>query len=623
VEADNYAEACRAAFRALSGLFGRDRLDAYSGRYASKDLVASIGFTGLEIKPSEAFSLAFMAAMASLAIVAMAGMAAFALGLMDTAMAVVLVICGGVLPLLVYVYVGEYPKRRAAYMKVHSLGDVPEVISYIVMAMKLTPNIELALKFAASNSKRQLAKDVKKLMWGLQARAYDSLDMALGAFAEEWGGYSEHFKRAIFLIKSAADERDEAMRTITLNRALDVVLAGTKGLMQSFSNALHSPTLILYSIFVMVPLALVAMLPAAAIIGLRVNSLELALLYDGLFPLATLVYAHSILMKRPAAFTPPDIPAIKQGLPRWAWAIIACAVGAATASLYFFPAGLPVAGSIFLAWGATAAISIYCLGVYTPYKKLRDDLKRMEDEFADSLFMLGRRISEGRSPEDGFAYTAAMTAGTPVGKAYARAAYNIRCLRTTLSDAVLSPEYGAFSDVYSDRIRATVSMLVESSGKSGEVAGNSVVRLADHLKELQSIEDDVRKMLYTMTSMLKTTCMVFAPFIGGITLALSRSVSEVVARTMAGLSEMPEGARQYFPMMPEFSAPLVSGDEFVLIIGLYVIMLVIILLRFVDGIEHGDDRYEFMYSVGTVLPVAMAVFTITTAFADSAFGTMF
>jgi hypothetical protein len=607
----------------LTSLVGPDKLDAYSNRYASKSLIASIGFAGLEIKPSEAFSLAFIAAMASLAVVAMVGMAALAMGLMDSAMAALLVICGGMVPLLVYVYVGEYPKRRAAYMKVHSLGDVPEVISYIVMAMKLNPNIELALKFAAANSKRQLAKDVKKLMWDLQIRAYDSLDMALGAFADEWGEYSEHFKRAVFLIKSATSEREEAMRTIALNRALDVVLQGTKSLMQSFSSALHSPTLMLYSIFVMVPLALVAMLPAAAIVGLRVNALELALLYDGLFPLATLVYAHSILMKRPAAFTPPDIPPMTQAIPRWAWALIALAGGVVVSSLYFFPTGLPIAGSIFLAWGITTAISAYCLGVYTPYKKMRDDLKKMEDEFADSLFILGRRISEGKSPEDGFAYAAAMTAGSTVGKAYARAAYNIRCLRTTLRDAVLSPEYGAFSDVYSDRIRATISMLVESSGKSGEVAGNSVVRLADHLKELQSIEDDIRKMLYTMTSMLKTTCMVFAPFIGGITLALSQSVSEVVAHTLSGLNEMPESARQYFPMMPDFSAPLVTNDQFVLIIGLYIIMLVIILLRFVDGIEHGDDRYEFMYSVGTVLPIAMAVFTITTAFANSAFGTMF
>ena len=61
----------------------------------------------------------------------------------------------------------------------------------------------------------------------------------------------------------------------------------------------------------------------------------------------------------------------------------------------------------------------------------------------------------------------------------------------------------------------------------------------------------------------------------------------------------------------------------VMVLFLYVIMLVIILLRFVGGIENGDDRYEFMYSVGTVLPVAMAVFTLTTALANTAFGGMF
>jgi hypothetical protein len=618
-----YIEACRASFRLLSSIFGGEKIDAYSNRYASSGLVASIGFAGLELRPSEVFSLGFLAAMAALALVAMTGVSAFAMGLMDTPMAILVVVCGGAVPLLVYVYVGEYPRRRAAYMKVHSLGDVPEVISYIVMAMKLNPNIELALKFAATNSKRQLAKDVKKLMWDLQIRAYDSMDVALGSFADECGGYSEHFKRAIFLIKSSTSEREEAMRTITLNRALDVVLQGTKGLMQSFSGELHSPTLILYSIFVMVPLAMVAMLPAAAIVGLRVNALELALLYDALFPMATLVYAHSILMKRPAAFAPPDIPEARQALPRWAWALLAGAAGAGVSSLYFFSPGLPVAGSIFLAWGLTAAISVYCLGVYAPYKRTRDEIKKMEEEFADSLFILGRRISEGKSPEDGFAYAAAMTAGSGVGKAYARAAYNIRCLRTTLWEAVLSPEFGAFSDVYSDRIRATIGMLVDSSSKSGEVAGNSVVRLADHLKELQSIEGEIKKMLYTMTSMLKTTCTVFAPFIGGITLALSQSISDVVAHTLTNLSDMPESARQYFPMVPEFSAPLVSNDQFVLIIGLYVIMLVIILLRFVGGIEHGDDRYEFMYSVGTVLPIAMAVFTLTTALANTAFGGMF
>ena len=255
---------------------GGERIDGYSDRYASQDLVASISFTGMDTSSLRGilacifYGARFLARRSP-----STGIAALFLGFVDTAMAAMLVLCWGIVPLLVFVYVGEYPKRRAAYMKVHSLGDVPEVISYIVMSMKLNPNIERAFKFAAMNSKRQLARDTKKLMWDLQIRAYDSMDDALDAFANG-GEYSEHFKRAIFLIKSSTCEREEAMRTITLNRALDVVLQGTKGLMQSFSSSLHSPTLILYSIFVMVPLALVAMLPAAAIVGLKVNALELS-----------------------------------------------------------------------------------------------------------------------------------------------------------------------------------------------------------------------------------------------------------------------------------------------------------------------------------------------------------
>ena len=621
---DAYSNACRLSYRALSAITTRERIEGYSERYASKDLVASLGFTGMDTIPCEVFSLSFIMALASFTAIAFSGIAALFLKLADSSTAAVLVLCMGIVPLLVFIYVSEYPKRRAAYMKVHSLGDVPEVISYIVMSMKLNPNIERAFRFAAMNLKRQLARDTQKLMWDLQIRAYDSLDDALDAFANGWK-YGEHFKRSIFLIKSATCEREEAMRTIALNRALDVVLKGTKGLMQAFSSSLHAPTLILYSVFVMVPLALVAMLPAASVVGLKVNALELALLYDVLFPLVTLLYAHSILMKRPAAFAPPDIPDDHPLLsgPKWAWAILSAGCGLAAASLYaIVPDGLlPISNTIFLLWGMVAAVSVYCIGVYSPYKKLRDEIVSMEVEFADSLFILGRRMAEGKSPEDGFAYTAAMVSGSTIGRAYAGTAFNIRCLRSTLYDAVLG-EHGAFSDVYSDRIRATIGMLVESSVRSGEVAGSSVVRLADHLKELQEIEDEIRKMLFTMTSMLRTTCIVFAPFIGGITLALSQSVTEVVGQTLSGLQDMPESARAYFPMMPEFGAPLVSPGAFVLIVGLYVILLVVILLRFVDGIEHGDDRYELMYGIGRTLPISMVVFTMTTMIANVMFGSM-
>jgi len=123
---------------------------------------------------------------------------------------------------------------------------------------------------------------------------------ALGAFAGEWGEYSEHFKRAIFLIKSSTSEREEAMRTITLNRALDVVLQGTQ--------RAHAVLFQRAALADAHPVFYFRHGPAARwwrcctrrrLIGLKVNALELALLYDVLFPMATLVYAHSILLKGP------------------------------------------------------------------------------------------------------------------------------------------------------------------------------------------------------------------------------------------------------------------------------------------------------------------------------------
>jgi hypothetical protein len=622
-----YVCAGRLSFAALSRIAGREWLAGYAERHYSEELVDSLGFAGMEMEAAEVLSLALVAAVSALLVVLLAGYAAVAAGMLDGPTVALLVVCAGILPLLTFLYVGEYPKRHAAYMRVHSLGDVPEVVSYIVMSMKLNPNMERAMAFTVRNSRRQLARDVRKLLWDLQIRAYDSLDEALAAFADRCGVYGEHFKRAMFLVKSSTCERDEAMRTIALNRALDVVLNGTKSLMAGFMATLHAPTLILYSIFVMVPLALVAMLPAAAVVGLRVNAVQLFLLYDLLFPLVTLLYAHAILMRRPAAFAPPDVPDDRrpgQGFSRWTWAAISVLAGASICALgqYMPPDTLPFQQSDFVIWGMAAAISIYCYCTSLPCKKARDEIRTMEAEFADSLFVLGRRMSEGRPPEEGFAYTARMVSGTAIGKAYARAAYNIRCLRSTLHDAVLDPGYGAFAEVYSGRIRATVSMLIETSAMSGEIAGSSIIRIADHLKELQEVEDEIRKMLYTMTSMLKMTCSVFAPFIAGVTLALSGAVAGIATRMAVDMQEMPEAARSYFAVVPQFTAPAVSMADFTLIVGVYVILLVIILLRFVDGIEHGDDVQEFMYSVGRTLPVAVAVFSVSTAVSGLLFNGM-
>ena len=538
-----------------------------------------------------------------------------------------------IIPLIVLCYLSEYVKIKAGFMKISSLGDIPEILSYIIMSMKLVPNLEHAVLFAARNSERPLATDLKKLTWDLNLRLYSSMDDALLSFADLWGRNSEYFKRSLHLIKSSTAEPDEAQRVITLNRALDISLEGTETLMESFAAKLKTPSYVLYSIFILIPLALVALLPAVTVVGMKPEITDLVLLYDFVFPVLAAVYSEYILMQRPVAFIPrhipdshPDLADIKQKK-RFAIlsGVLVCVLTAPLGYLLLAagnPGGIvsttPLGGYLLpalpLVVGGTAGISIYLYFSSIPYKKIRDRIKQMEQEFADSLFVLGRRISEGKAPEEAFAHTARTMEGSKIGEAFEEISMNLVSMRTNLKDAIFDDEFGAFRHVYSERIRNTMLLFTESVHKNHEAAGASIVKLADHLKELSAVEERIKSSLYDVTSTMRSTAAIFAPLIAGITLALSEvitkilnQVAERVSRVPADLSGMP------VEISPESFSQSIPPDQFLLAIGVYVVLISAILTRFAGAIEYGGDRMQLKYDLSCMLPITVLIFAVSAA----------
>jgi hypothetical protein len=508
------------------------------------------------------------------------------------------------------------------------------------MSMKLVPNLEHAVLFAARNSERPLATDLKKLTWDLNLRLYNSMDDALLSFADLWGRNSEYFKRSLHLIKSSTAEPDEAQRVITLNRALDISLEGTESLMEAFAEKLKTPSYILYSIFILIPLALVALLPAVTVVGMKPKTTDLVLLYDFVFPLLAAVYSEYILMQRPVAFAPRKIPDTHPELAdirqKKSIAILTgTLVCALTAPLGYLllasgnPGGIvsttPLEGYILpalpLVIGGTAGLSIYLYFSSLPYKKIRDRIKQMEQEFADSLFVLGRRISEGKAPEEAFAHTARTMEGSKIGEAYEGISMNLLSMRTNLKDAVFDEEFGAFRHIYSERIRNTMLLFTESVHKNHEAAGASIIKLADHLKELSDVEERIRRSLYDVTSTMRTTAAIFAPLIAGITLALSEvitkilnQVAERVSRVPADLSGMP------VEISPETFSQSIPPDQFLLAIGVYIVLISAILTRFAGAIEYGGERAQLKYDLACMLPVTVIIFAVSAAASRVIFG---
>lgn len=268
----------------------------------------AITFTGIDIEPFESTLLSYAGAVITLLLLLLLNLILFQITTYSSTTLILISLITITFPFIVFTYLNNYIIVHSEFMKIRSLGDIPEVLSYIVMSMKMVPNMEHSILFAATNSNRPLAHDLKKVLWSLHVRLYNSMDDAVIEFSEMWGKNSEYFKRALHLIKSSTNETDEAQRIIVLNRALDIVLDGTKNIMEIFASRLKTPTYILYSIFILIPLALVALLPAVTVVGWRFNIVTLILFYNIVLPIATFVYGEYILMQRPAAFLPQRIP---------------------------------------------------------------------------------------------------------------------------------------------------------------------------------------------------------------------------------------------------------------------------------------------------------------------------
>ena len=71
-------------------------------------------------------------------------------------------------------------------------------------------------------------------------------------------------------------------------------------------------------------------------------------------------------------------------------------------------------------------------------------------------------------------------------------------------------------------------LFVEGTQKSQRAVSASLIRIADHLKQLQEVEKKIKDMLYELTSTLRSTVTVFAPLIAGVTLAITTLISTIL-----------------------------------------------------------------------------------------------
>ncbi|MXV63271.1 secretion system protein [Natronorubrum sp. JWXQ-INN-674] len=476
------------------------------------------------------------------------------------------------------------PHLQAALRRTEALGDTPNLIGRAVLRMQVQPALESAVRFAADTGRGPLATSLNAHI----DRSMGTADTGLLSFAEEWSEWFPALRRSSHLLATAQDAPD-GERARTLDRALSAVLNGTRNQMADFTASIRAPTTALFAFGIMIPLALIALVPAVPMVGFSVNIWIIVLLYNVVLPAGLVAASLWLLVRRPVAFPPPKVSHDHSDVPdrlrlRGLWGVLAGLCGYAITTT-IGPAHLaPVIG---LGLG----LGVGLLAVFQPILKVRNYVRDIEEHLTDALYIVGRQVAEGESVESAVEL-AAERVPAETGEVFEHAAGVQRRLHAGVEAAFLG-EYGALRDVPSPRARGTAALLAIAADE-GKPAGRAIVSMADHLEELDEVEAKTKRSLEQVTGTLDNTAAYFGPLVAGATVAMAAMMS---SEDMVNTADVDAAA---FP-----------AESLGIVVGVYLVTLCFVLVPLSIALRYGVDRALFGYHIGRALVSSTVLYGVS------------
>ena len=484
---------------------------------------------------------------------------------------------------------------------------------------------------------------------------YRSMEEGLDDIAYRWGSFSDHFKRALMLIRSSVIEIDEAKRNAMLDKAVTDVTSGMRDDMAGYVRDMKQPSIYLYYLGVLLPLMLIIMLPIGSVMAklpLAQTPYMIGLYIIGI-PLFTFIFARSIIQKRPPVYEAPAIPDTYPGLPPrgnmmlgktsvpavfaamlagiaifavFAWVVdpVANPVPPAYKKIEHIPF-FALMGAVL---GAVMAASIYLYGTSSAKRKVQKETVEMESQFQDSIYVLASRLGENRPIEEAMKYSSEFLVGSKQIKAvFRQTVENVVSLGMTMQTALFDPVYGALRNNPSSIIKGSMRIVVDSIALGSQQAARALVGLSMQLTESQKLKQEMSLMLEDVTSTMKSMATFIAPMVLGITTALQKIVvgalSSAAPSVPTGTSALPAGATgvSSLPQVTLGSAEELSAMPdsltFLLIMGAYIIEITAILIYFTSKVDEGENSLALRMNLARTLPIATALFFLVAWFTSS------
>ncbi|MBM3246943.1 hypothetical protein FJZ17_00155 [Candidatus Pacearchaeota archaeon] len=601
----------------------------------------------LDITPSNVVSLAFLSSI----LIFLGGLIlTVAIYLFTSFFSFLLLFLAMLTAGFVFYYFYGAPKRLGNEWRLKAGSQMVPCILYTVVYMKHTSNLERAIRFASQHLEPPLALDLRKVFWDVEIGRFSSIKQSLDNYLETWRGTSPEFVESFNLIESSLYEPSDARRVEILERALQVILDGVYDKMLKFSHDVKAPLTNLYMLGIVLPTLGLALLPlGSALLEGAIKWYHVFVIFNLLIPFMVFYMTNDIMSRRPGGYGESSIlelnplyPKYKSRRPYLRAALISVPIfilgilpfllhytGLASLlglqedytfmelgvgflgniKVFDFVNGMPMGPlallfSLFIPVSVFLFFSIAYSGKTKEIIKSRDFSKQLEDEFNNSLFQLANRIGDGTPAELAFGRVIESSRGQVTEQFFKQVNSNIQSLGMGLERAIFDPKRGAIINYPSNLISTSMHILIEAVKKGLKVAAQSLMSIADYVRNIKKINDRLRDLLADVVSDMKSNMTFLAPLLAGIVVGLGGMITLILSKLDAVLSSAEisgadlSGFGNIVRIKDLFPVDAMIPPYFLQIsVGLYIIEIIFILTKALVTVDAGEDKLKVTYDI--------------------------
>ncbi len=274
--------------------------------------------------------------------------------------------------------------------------------------------------------------------------------------------------------------------------------------------------------------------------------------------------------------------------------------------------------SIFIPIALGLSLGLYYKRSTKNVIKVREESKKLENEFSSALFQLGNRLGDGLPAEIAFGKVAEVMEGTASGNFFKIVSMNIRKLGMSVVNAIFNPKIGALVSYPSNIIESSMKVLIESAKKGPKIAAQALINVSRYIKEIHRVDERMKDLMADTTSSMKSQISFLTPVIAGVVVGIMSMVSYILSRLRGQLEAIKNsgvgstGSVESFSGIVNFFGDGVPTYYMQIVVGIYVIEIIFLLTILYNDIQNGSDKLNQKYLLGKHLLSSTVLYVVVT-----------